>query len=738
MPKDVFHSDAELKGYLTRNSPEGLLMRYARGRVRSFAARQVATVLGAGTLAALVDPVLGLIVALAVFLGDLVDSIVLGLLPYLRARGWRFRRLYILSALTAGVQALTIGAAVLAPNLYDEADGISFFCMSFLAIAAANGGVVLQFHRLAGDLRLGLYGIVGALHFFFELAEHGEMSAHVVFDAVGMVMIAFMISVFVAETSRLSGLNRRSRLAALERARDLELAHTGLEQSEQNMRRLALVAQNANDIVIIMDAEARITWVNAAFTRDLGYTSDEAIGRRPNDFLTGPETDPEITDTVARDLQAGRPARCTVLNYRKDGAPIWLEINVVPVQRDGVTEMLLAVERDVTEARRQARALEEARRGAEQGARAKAAFLATMSHEIRTPMNAIVGLADVLSDTALDRDQQRYLGMIRSSSQSLLQIINDVLDLSRLDSGKPMIVSAPLDLDSCLRDAVEALQPQAQAKGLTLEVSRPEVPPPRLMGDAGRLRQIVTNLVGNAIKFTERGHVRLTYDTTPAEGGHDLCLRVSDTGIGIPPDRAEAIFDIFEQAQADTGAKFGGTGLGLSISRQLARQMGGELALDPDGGPGAAFVLTLCLPVARDDSDPAPDKGSDTPRADLTGLRVLLAEDNRTNQALVRAFLGGSGVRMTLVEDGAAAVRSALSDPPDIILMDMSMPVMSGLEATARIRETDGPQPRIIALTANAFASDKARCLAAGMDDFLSKPVRKSELLAALARAGRA
>jgi signal transduction histidine kinase/CheY-like chemotaxis protein/HPt (histidine-containing phosphotransfer) domain-containing protein len=388
--------------------------------------------------------------------------------------------------------------------------------------------------------------------------------------------------------------------------------------------------------------------------------------------------------------------------------------------------------------------MRERERDAEAESRAKSGFLATMSHEIRTPMNGVLGLAGTLLDTTLTKEQRRAVEAIRDSGDSLLRILNDILDFSKLESGRMELEESPFSPATLAQNPVSLLGPKAVEKGLKLSADCDAGLPDALVGDAGRIRQVLINLVSNALKFTEHGSVTIRA-TCPMRDATSACVTwsVEDTGIGIPADRIDGLFGEFIQADASIARRFGGSGLGLAISKRLIGQMGGTISVTSQVGLGTTFSFTLRLPV----TEPVPE--AVRPPADVAGsfrrhvaalgrpLRILFAEDNPTNQFVALQLLRGFDVQVDVAGDGREAVQAATSFIYDAICMDMRMPEMDGLEATRAIRGRGGYLATIpiIALTANAFPEDVASCYAAGMTDFVAKPVRKDTLLAALLNA---
>jgi len=415
----------------------------------------------------------------------------------------------------------------------------------------------------------------------------------------------------------------------------------------------------------------------------------------------------------------------------------WIRISDRRTQDGG----LVSLHTDITSLKQQGEELRRAKDAAEAANRAKSEFLANMSHEIRTPMNGVLGMTDLALDTRLDPEQREYLRLIKTSARNLLAVINDVLDFSKLEAGRMTLEKTDFSLSEALEGELRTLAVRAQQKGLVLRFGWGEEVPDALRGDPLRLRQVLVNLVGNAIKFTERGEVELAIEPAPfAVPSDDVRLRFSvrDTGIGIAPDKQQEIFEAFTQADSSTTRRFGGTGLGLTISSRLVEQMGGQLIVESEPGLGSTFSFAVSFERGKRLQRPNSFERLQAIGSLSAGarLRVLIAEDQPVNQLYVRRLLEKLGHRATLVGDGRAAVEACARERFDLVLMDVQMPLMSGLDATMAIRAAErgtGRHTPIWALTAHALLGDEERCRAAGMDGYLTKPLDRGALLAALA-----
>jgi PAS domain S-box-containing protein len=494
--------------------------------------------------------------------------------------------------------------------------------------------------------------------------------------------------------------------------------------------------------IFAKERSGRFTLANKAFAEANGMTVNEVIGRMDAD-VCGRHFDMRKVNFDDVQVLDSRTERFYPELSLTDaaGQQHWVQLTKIPlVSPTGKAEQLLGVATDITLQKQAAIEMQKAKEAAESATRATSAFLANMSHEIRTPMNGLLGMTELVLDTELQPMQRDYLEVVRRSADCLLTVINDVLDFSKIEAGQIAFEQREFDLRSTVSMTVKSQAVRARQKGLYVRSEVAPDVPDRLIADPHRLTQVLMNLLGNAIKFTHLGGVTLRVSPEPAVSlgtsqppQLELHFAVQDTGIGIPVDQQANIFEPFKQADGSTTRKYGGTGLGLSISTRLVDAMGGRFWVESTEGSGSTFHFTIRAGMAST-MGPRPEPAPQATK--LTSRRLLLAEDNEDNQRIAIALLERDGHVVTVVDNGEAAVAAARNGLFDAILMDVQMPVMSGLDATAAIRaheQTTGGHVPIIAMTAHALQGDRERCLAAGMDAYVPKPIRRHELRMVLA-----
>ncbi len=705
------------------------LLAYADERVRRLPVRLALYAIGCFISNFAIDLLPVLFSLMILLIGDAFDCLVLRTIVRREALVGSLQRGQKIATITSAFQGLSVvaGVSVYYFELGESANIL--FVIGALGLGAVNAAIVLPKNPTAAFTRLSFYALAPFVYVGLHAIWTQSWAPFVMMDVAGTMLVFCMLYMFLAFTK--SGINNFKITQDLERQiSEMKIMYARMDRHQTELQQLSLVARHANDSVIITDRERRIVWVNDAFTRITGFTFADAKGQIVADLLTGADQELKAINTIDLAVEAGQPFRGEVQNVTRDGNRIWLDVNLFPVDGpDGEPEYYVSIERDVTESRRLAEQMSKARQAAEEGARAKAEFLANMSHEIRTPLTGVIGMADLLSETNLDEDQGRYTDTIRGSSQALMAIINDILDLSKLDAGRMELHPVSFSPRACLQETLDLLMPAARSKGLELSLRVDDLAPEFIKADDGRLRQVVTNIVGNAIKFTEDGGVYITLSHAEDSRGKRLICEVTDTGIGISKENQERIFDHFSQAEAATTRKFGGTGLGLSISKHILDVMGGAISVDSEVGQGATFHLEIPYEEADLRREMTGSLGHEGPRKLLPGLRIVVAEDNKTNRFLLKKFFGDQPVELAFAKDGVEAVEVVQTFAPDLVLMDMSMPRKSGLDATREIRELPIDQPAIVALTAHAFDEEMQACLDAGMDDFLTKPIRKAVLI---------
>ncbi|MDO7845564.1 PAS domain S-box protein [Hymenobacter sp. M29] len=506
----------------------------------------------------------------------------------------------------------------------------------------------------------------------------------------------------------------------------LRKASLELERREKQYHDLVHYSQA---LICTHDLEGRLLSVNPAIERLMGAPATQLVGHNLREALL-PERHSAFQAYLDGDESLLAQPRIASIRTHT-GELHYLQYYTYRVTEEGYPPYVVASGYDVTEGHLAQQALRQAKQQAEENTQAKEAFLSRMSHEIRTPLNGVLGMAALLQKTDLTTAQQEYLRTMQHAGRHLLALVNDVLDMAKITAQHVQLENAPFDLALVLQGAGQTMAALAEQKGLAFTVEPLATDPARVVGDAYRLHQVLLNLLGNAIKFTETGSVRLGADVlhdTPT--GLTLRFWVADTGIGMTADEQAHIFEAFAQANAETSRRFGGTGLGLAISQQLVAQMGGTLTLRSEPGQGTVFSFRLVLPRAAASAAPVPA----TPGVScekLRGRRILLAEDNLVNQQIARIVLENQGVHVTAVDNGLAALAQLENEDYDAAILDIRMPGLSGVEVTIAVRHQGNAHRAgipIIALTANAFEADRATYLAAGMNACLTKPYEEAAL----------
>jgi len=506
---------------------------------------------------------------------------------------------------------------------------------------------------------------------------------------------------------------------------------------EERTAYLNALVENSPVAIVVVDSETRVQMCNPAFEGLFQYRREEIVGAELNPLIAPRELLQEATEISSKVEKEGQHAHFTTRRRRKDGSLVDVELYGVPLKVAGKLVGVYGLYLDITDRKKAEAELHKAKEAAEAANRAKSEFLANMSHEIRTPMNGVPVATQLALDTDLNPEQREYLGMTKTSAETLLSILDDILDYSKIEAGKLDLDPISFRLRESLALATKPLALRAQQKNLEFTCDVHSDVPDEIIADPTRLRQVVINLVSNAVKFTDHGKVGLEVAVDARDGDRlQLHFVVSDTGIGIPKDKQEIIFGAFSQADGSTVRRFGGTGLGLTISLRLVKLMGGQIWVESQPGQGSRFHFTAQARAASDailvDCAQGADLISSHSLPDgQRKLRILLAEDNAVNQTLAARLMEKRGHVVTVVNNGREALAALEKKTFDLVLMDIQMPEMDGFEATAEIRNKEtgtGKHLPIIAMTAHSMTGDRERCLAAGMDSYVSKPIRSKEL----------
>jgi PAS domain S-box-containing protein len=495
---------------------------------------------------------------------------------------------------------------------------------------------------------------------------------------------------------------------------------------------LVALSQKTENALFISSMDGIIVDVNTMVLQMMGYKEYELINKDFSILRKVELTEEEIANgllTIHQNKFWSSEADLVCQN----GEIIHAYISIGMVEQGSMKFLVYRV-RNKTEEIKTHLALVQARDEAEAAVKAKSNFVATMSHEIRTPLNGVLGMAQLLENTDLDEKQSDYVHTILKSGSSLMILINDILDFSKMESGNTILNPTSVDIRDKICEIADLLRPHAESKGLTLSVDIDMSVPDKLLIDGTRLQQVLLNLMGNSIKFTEMGFVKICCKSKVIDAQHAaVCMEIEDTGIGIPNDKVASLFDSFSQVDSTISRKYGGTGLGLAISRQIVNLMGGSIKVESTLGVGSKFIVHLpSIAICSDEEL----KNENTPFWDVSYFEnevILIAEDNTINQKVIQYMLQNLGLKSELVSNGAEVLEYFKSNESPVILMDLQMPIMDGLEATRRLRASNH-QPYIIAMTANHSEEDKRRCMESGMNDFVSKPFALEQVKMALMR----
>jgi two-component system, sensor histidine kinase len=517
--------------------------------------------------------------------------------------------------------------------------------------------------------------------------------------------------------------------------KELEKNAELLKVNQSQLELLSIIAEQTVNGVVITDSQGKIEWINKSFTQMTGYKLEEVIGLSPGSFLQGRDTNPKSVEYMHKCIREGNDFKTEIINYRKDGSPYWIKIDGHPIKNEkGEIIRFFALEEDITTRVKTEQALREAKEKADATSQAKDIFLANMSHEMRTPLNAILGMGNQLKKTKINERQSFFLETMNAAAEHLLVVINDILDISRIEAGKLQLEYIDFDLIALVKHSVQVLSPKAEEKGLDFKLTMDENISKVVIGDPYRLNQILLNILNNAIKFTEKGSVHVTVLMHNDDNDRQqLRFIIEDTGIGMDETFLNNIFQKFMQEDSSIARKYGGTGLGLNITKQLVELMGGSVKVKSVKNEGSLFLIDIEFPKGNVENIII-DKKINLSSSILQNIEVLLVEDNEMNRILAKTVLNNFDATTTEAENGVKALELLREKPFDIILMDIQMPIMGGFEATHFIRSELKLDIPIIALTANALKGEKEKCIEGGMDAYLSKPFKEDELIKLMAK----
>lgn len=523
---------------------------------------------------------------------------------------------------------------------------------------------------------------------------------------------------------------------------------THLHKAEKKWQIYAAVTEAAEQSVLMTDTNGVIFFVSPGFEKLTGYRSQEVIGNTPQILKAGFHNQ-EFYERLWGTIKAGNVWDGEVINRRKDGSLFTAHLTITPIRDgQGVVSGFASLHKDISNLKGLEENLKKALGAAQDASRAKSEFLATMSHEIRTPMNAILGVAHLLSETSLSDEQRKFVSLFETAGQTLLNVINDILDLSKVESGHMELTLAPFALGELITTISDLTQPAIAKKGLIFSITNMLPKTLFVLGDQNRLRQVLMNLVNNSVKFTHHGQINLLiWEKQSFQNQIELEFQLSDTGIGITPEKIPLLFQNFQQVHSKKDNQYGGTGLGLAISKKLIELMGGSISVKSELNKGTTFTFTTKLEVLApqeyqqiiEQQAKITQKISQQTQPILKDrIHILVAEDMVENQILISAYLRNTSVSLDFAPDGQAALKMIKENNYDLIFLDIQMPLLDGYQTLHEIRKWhDGrgkPKIPIISLTAMAFKEDLEKSRAAGFDDHLTKPLTKETLISTIKR----
>lgn len=508
------------------------------------------------------------------------------------------------------------------------------------------------------------------------------------------------------------------------------------EKVEKELERLSLVASQSKNGVVITDIYGRFEWINEGFAKMSGWTFEEIKGKKPGEILQGKETDLDTAKIMREALINKKGFDVEILNYTKAGTPYWIQIICNPLtDQNGVVTGYMAMESDISVRKQHELDLIEAKNEAIKAQKAEETFLAHMSHEIRTPLNAVIGMTSLLYETNLDAEQLDYIKTLDDSASFLLGLISNVLDITKIQSGKIEVVKSTISLTKILDNLQLTYENRVKKKGLGVKIIKEKDIPSHIISDERILQQVLNNLMSNAEKFTQKGEIgirtsQITWKEKPA-----LQLAVYDTGVGIAPEKKGFLFKKFKQIHTPGLTNTRGTGLGLAITKELVEILNGEVIVESEVGKGSVFIVKIPIGLPKKSVKRKSENNRPlSENKDFAHLKILIVEDNLMNQKLIIKLMKMLSIEFALAEDGKQAIEKANAEQYDVILMDIQLPDTNGYEVAKTIKNTKNPNThsKIIALTASAMGKNELMAYESGMDDFLSKPFRPKDLLVKL------